>query len=228
MRSYLIHFIRHGLTEANKQGRYAGFTDYPVCEEGISELLKLKNDFDYPYADVIFSSPLIRCTQTANILYDSPKIIAVDGLKEINFGDWEDKSAKELENDGQFKAWISDGGKGRVPNGESTEMFAQRVGAAFETIVEGLMKSKTFDAVICAHGGTIMSILSAYGLPKAGFYDWVCANGCGYSVRINMNMWLNSKLFEIYERVPKGNSPTMGDDQQRMFEMARDINEALE
>jgi len=204
MKSYIIHLIRHGMTDANKKGSYAGITDYPVNEEGIAGLLELNKKYSYPYADVFYSSPLCRCTQTLDIIYDKPEIITIDGLRELNFGDWEDKTAAELKDDSAFSEWMASGGLTATPNGESAEQFGKRVTTAFSEIVESMMRSKTFEAVIAAHGGTIMTILSAFGLPKANQLDWMCANGCGYSLRINMNMWLNSQVFEVYGKVPKG------------------------
>ena len=35
MKSYQIHFIRHGATAANREGRYVGVTDTPLSQEGI-------------------------------------------------------------------------------------------------------------------------------------------------------------------------------------------------
>ena len=48
MRSYHIYLIRHGLTKANLEGKYIGETDLDLCEEGVSELLSLKEQFVYP------------------------------------------------------------------------------------------------------------------------------------------------------------------------------------
>ena len=38
MKSYQIHFIRHGATAANREGRYVGVTDTPLSQEGIGKL----------------------------------------------------------------------------------------------------------------------------------------------------------------------------------------------
>ena len=38
MKSYQIHLIRHGMTQANLQGRYIGSTDVPLSQEGIEQL----------------------------------------------------------------------------------------------------------------------------------------------------------------------------------------------
>ena len=92
MKSYTIHFIRHGMTEANINGQYAGSWDIPVCEEGKKKLIDLKENFEYPNVKEHYSSPLSRCLQTCDIIYPEAKINIVDGLKEWDFGDWEGKT----------------------------------------------------------------------------------------------------------------------------------------
>ena len=79
-----------------------------------------------------------------------------------------------------------------------------RVCAAFEKLVEELMRTRTTSAVIVAHGGVLMTILSAYGLPRAGFYDWITENGCGYSIRITPGLWMRSMVAEVYAKLPAG------------------------
>ena len=68
MRSYKIHFIRHGFTKANLNGQYIGITDMPVCEEGFAQLEEMRS-FKYPNIEKVYSSPLERCLQTAMYLF---------------------------------------------------------------------------------------------------------------------------------------------------------------
>ena len=69
MKSYYIHFIRHGSINQTLQGRYIGATDVPLSDKGKNELRRYDATLAYPYAKVVFTSPLKRCTQTAKILY---------------------------------------------------------------------------------------------------------------------------------------------------------------
>ena len=93
MRTYKIHFIRHGLTEANLEGKYIGKTNLPLCSAGIERLEELKNKIDYPYVELVFSSPLSRCIETAEILYPAFEPTIIDELSEYDFGDFENKTA---------------------------------------------------------------------------------------------------------------------------------------
>ncbi len=222
MKSYKIHFIRHGITEANQKGIYAGSTDFPVSSDGKLRLKELSENYDYPLPNIIYTSPLKRCIQTCEIIYPESNPIIVDDLSECCFGDWEGKSAKELEKNEDFIKWLESGQRIAPPNGESGEQFTIRVCSVFDKIVENMMRSGITDASIITHGGVIMTILSAFGLPKAGFYDWIVDNGCGYSVRIMPSLWMRDKVVEVYANVPVGSSQQISGDFKYMIDVARE------
>ena len=68
MKNYVLHFIRHGRTEHQRQGVYMGRrTGSELSAEGIGELLALRREYDYPSAEVVFSSPLPHCLQLSLI-----------------------------------------------------------------------------------------------------------------------------------------------------------------
>lgn len=207
MQSYVIHFIRHGMTEANVKGQYAGAWDVPLCDEGIKKLNNLKSNYEYPKAQEYYSSSLSRCVDTCKILYGDVDIIKRDNLKECSFGDWEGKNTEFLLKDAAFKNWMSNNdGMIAPPNGESNAEFAQRICMEFENIVNSMIKRGVKSSCIFTHGGVIMMILSMYGLPQADYYDWIVDNGCGYSIRITPSLWMRDKVVEVYSKVPEGSS----------------------
>lgn len=221
MKSYLIHLVRHGMTQGNLLGQYVGSTDSPLCQEGIEQLEKLREQFEYPNAQVYYTSPLTRCRDTLKILYPEAQPIMVEGLRECDFGQWEGKTAKDLEHEEAFLRWMEDReGLTSPPGGEGRVAFAHRVCSTFEKLVEGMLRSGTTSAVIVAHGGVIMTLLSAYGLPKAQFYDWLTANGCGYTLRITPGLWMRSMVAEVTETIP----PRTGD--QREYTILDQAREA--
>ena len=89
-----------------------------------------------------------------------------------------------------------------LPPREDGGHFMQRVCMEFETFVERMMRTGETSAVLMVHGGTIMSILSAYGLPRAPFYDWMVEPGHGYSLRITPGLWMRSMVAEVYDTIP--------------------------
>ena len=203
MKSYYIHFIRHGSINQTLQGRYIGATDVPLSDKGKNELRRYDATLAYPYAKVVFTSPLKRCTQTAKILYPDIEPLVIDQLSECHFGEWENKSAAELVNDELFKKWLAGEPGAKPPRGESNAEFTRRICLMFENIVDGLIKTGTTDAVIITHGGVMTTLLSAYGIPQAKPFDWVCDNGFGYSLRITPMLWSRDKVAEVFDRIPK-------------------------
>ena len=109
--------IRHGATEANKEHRYLGRTDESLSQEAKEELSAEANC--YPKIDLLFTSPMKRCVETAGILYPDKNLVVVDSFREMDFGDFEGKNYEELNGNPDYQAWIDSGGTIAFPNGES-------------------------------------------------------------------------------------------------------------
>ena len=168
-----IVFLRHGKTEGNLRKAYIGRTDEPLCREGIEEIKR----GEFSGADIVISSPMKRCIQTAEIIYPNVPIRIYDDLRECDFGDFEGKSYRELDGHADYQAWIDSGGKIPFPSGESHEEFTERCCNAFLRAVSEI-DGKT--AAMVVHGGTIMAVLERFARPKKGFYDYMKNNCCGY------------------------------------------------
>lgn len=201
MKTYKIHLIRHGRTLANEQGLYIGRTDLPLSPDGLQELLRMKEVYTYPEAARFFSSPLMRCRQTLSVLYSGCTPEIVDGLAECDFGEWEGRSIAELKHNEAFLRWVS-GEETAIPGGEDAATFQKRVMAAFEGLVQELLRSGETEAVVCTHGGVIMMIMSAYGLPKLELKKWVTNSGSGFTLRITPSVWMREPVAEALCAIP--------------------------
>ena len=214
MKSYKIHLIRNALTQENLNGCYLGHTDSPLCKQGIDQLEELIERYTFPLAQVVFSSPLKRCTQTAQIIYPDKQVVTMNELIEYDFGEFEGKTAEELENHPVFPDWLA-GKKGvDPPFGESNEVFARRICGGFEKIADGLLKSGVDSAAIVTHGGVIMQLLSRYALPEAPAHEWLTPSGCGYTLRITPSLWMSGRKLEAVCEIPE---PERDDDYERML-----------
>ena len=98
MKTYKLHLIRHGITEGNLNGQYIGRTELPLAPGGVAALKNLTEKIEYPAVEKIYSSPMLRCRQTAKIVYPEREILVVPDLIEYDFGEFEGKTAEELEN----------------------------------------------------------------------------------------------------------------------------------
>lgn len=166
-----LMLLRHGRTAGNEQRRYVGSTDEPLCQAGVNELRRLRAEErelldSFP---LVYTSPMLRCRQSAGILFPYAGKITADGLSECDFGEFEYKNYEELDGDARYQAWIDSGGEDAFPGGESRKDFQRRVLEVFDEILRGIRGDRA--AVVC-HGGCIMSVMDRYSRPHRNYFDW--------------------------------------------------------
>ncbi len=210
MKTYLIHLIRHGRNARAEEGRYIGHTDLPLCEEGIRELTSFKKELVYPHVKAVISSPLKRCLETAKILYPESEPAVMTGFAECAFGEFEGLTAEELAAYPEFAEWLRGGEDVSPPGGESAGAFKRRVLRDFGLLVQGLLKTGTESCALITHGGVIMTVLSAFGVPELPMHEWITSYGRGYTLRITPSLWTKINKFEITQDIPT--KPQGGDE----------------
>ncbi|TCL57495.1 alpha-ribazole phosphatase [Kineothrix alysoides] len=175
--------IRHGATKANEEGRYVGGrTEEALTEGGKRHILGEKTRGKYPSAQVLASSPMKRCLETAKLIYEREPAIVIEEWREINFGSFEGKNYEELRNDTCYRKWLDSNGVLPCPQGESREEFIERCSKGFVKLC-GYMKAECAEtAAAVVHGGTIMAVLSSFG--KGEYYDFQCKNAEGYCLEV--------------------------------------------
>ena len=169
--------VRHGRTEGNLLKRYIGTTDEPLVPEEEDRLRLLAGKTGSP--DHVFSSPMLRCRQTAKLLTGTKGRIIPD-LRECDFGQFENKNYLELSGSEEYQRWIDSGGTLPFPGGESVEGFRDRCVSAFEEVLRICREEDAKNVLLAVHGGTVMSIMAAFGKPERSYYDWHVDNACGY------------------------------------------------
>ncbi len=200
MRTLKIHLIRHGSTDANALGQYIGCkTDVPISPEGLNELRLLKENKDYPQIDCLYSSPMLRCRQTAAVLFPDNGVIQVENLKEYDFGDFEGKTAAELESNPDFLNWVS--GKATPPNGEDNTEFIKRLCVGLQQIVLDMIEKEKSQAAVIMHGGAIMMLLGATAVPRHRSVEWTSDAGRGYTLLVTPSLYHKSGIVEVIDIV---------------------------
>ena len=202
MKGYRIAFIRHGITEANEDGRYIGTTDLPLSSAGAQELFDKLEKLDYPNPQKVYVSPLKRCKQTASIIYPNCYTVELPELREMDFGKFENKKAEELMDTPEYKEYIKGGLDNPPPGGESAREMVNRCYEAIKIIISDMMYEGMTSAAVVTHGGIIMNMLSCFGLPKRRPMDYACDFGEGFEVLVTASMWQRSEAFEILGRYP--------------------------
>lgn len=205
MKNYRLHFIRHGMTEANRRGAYAGRrTDVELSPEGIRELIRLKEKYEYPPVEAVFCSPLTRCIQTAGVLYPQADLQVVPAMAEMDFGEFDGRTIDELQDREDFRKWVANSFTEAPPGGESMEEFSRRVAFGLSSILAYVMQNEIQDTAIVTHGGVIRAILSSMALPRLAPSQLMVGNGRGYTCFASPQLWMRDRIIEVAGIMPHG------------------------
>jgi len=154
-----IYILRHGETEYGGVKRYLGHTDCKLSEIGINDAKQLAYVFDESKVVInsIFSSDLIRCRSTVNIVFPERKVTFLEDLREINMGILDGLTFEEVKN--KYPEVYKKRGENIaefIPlNGESFMACLQRAIMVFNHIID----TTEGNVVICSHAGFIRALL---------------------------------------------------------------------
>jgi alpha-ribazole phosphatase len=193
-----ILLIRHGETAGNAKKQYIGRTDVPLSPEGAEKAKLTAVHYD---TKQVYVSPLLRARQTASIKFPNAEQRVIDGLREMDFGVFEGRSAEEMQFDSEYESWVQSRCLDRCPGGDTFDEFKSRVLAAFNDIINDFLSLREERAVIVAHGGTIMSIMFEHAPERRDFYAWPVPNCGGYLVTADGDTWPDEPRFLTFESI---------------------------
>lgn len=180
-----VLLLRHGQTQGNLGKRYIGKTDEPLLMEDmeriqkVSSLKKRLKQENLARPQKLFVSPMLRCRQTAELLFPGQEQVVIDKLREMDFGRFEAKNYMELSADPAYQAWIYSGGRLPFPEGEDRECFIRRTMDGFLQMTEQAWQENCGQIAAVVHGGSIMAILS--GLLQDDYFAYQVPNLAGYA-----------------------------------------------
>ncbi|MBO4209318.1 bifunctional RNase H/acid phosphatase [Micromonospora echinofusca] len=135
--------VRHGATELTAQRRYSGRGDVPLAERGRAQARAAATRVAAlaPTVAAVVSSPLSRCTATAELIaraLGGPPVRTDDDLIECDFGDWEGRTFADVraEFPGEMDAWLASTTVA-PPGGESFVEVTARIRRAREALLAG-------------------------------------------------------------------------------------------
>jgi 2,3-bisphosphoglycerate-dependent phosphoglycerate mutase len=153
-----ILLARHGETDWNRENRFQGHADPPLNETGRAQAAQLAAVLAAEPLAAVYSSPLRRAFETAQILAAPHGLepVPVDALREVDVGSWEGLTRAEIEErfPEQFARWrdYEAGWK----DGESYEEMSRRV-------IAGLLE------LAAAHEGERILAVSHGGPVRAAY-----------------------------------------------------------
>ena len=144
-----IILARHGETAWNVAERFRGRLGVELNERGLEQAALLAAYLSGQKIEALYSSPLRRALQTAEIIAQRCKLEAkvVSGLIDLDFGQWEGLSHQEVrEKDSElYLLWENHPEQIRMPDGESLGDVRERALAVV-------------DDVVSKHGGTVVLV----------------------------------------------------------------------
>lgn len=159
-----VHLVRHGQTESNTKNYYMGWSEEDLNNVGYKQAQSLSVRLSCLPIKAVYSSPLRRAFNTAEIIARPHKVRVVtdDQLKEINLGEWQGLYADEI-----MKRWPdlwkqsrTDPSDLTLPDGESYARVTDRAINAFEKII---IDNLGENIVLVTHD-VIIRVLAAYTL----------------------------------------------------------------
>ena len=160
-----LYLVRHGETDLHTQGIMAGWENDPgLNAEGQRQAQataqQLADQSRQTRIGAIYASPLPRARQTAEIINAVLKVPLVleDDLRDINIGDWNGQSVKQVFQSEIGRQYMEDPVGVRLPDGEEiTEVEARVI-----PVVERIRRAPHEAAVIVSHLDVIQVILTHY------------------------------------------------------------------
>ncbi len=155
-------FIRHA--ETDMTGTFCGHSDPELNERGRIQLGELINRLRMEEIGVVYASDLRRAHTTGMAIAEA---FGVDcrvrsALREINFGQWEGGTWKEIERrDGAYaRRWIAEYPRLPAPDGESFHDFERRV---LDEVKFLTLEAEAADRriAVVTHAGVLRTVLCA-------------------------------------------------------------------
>ncbi len=197
--AYLV-LVRHGLSDYNKQGIWAGWEDPKLAPEGLEQAEKAAETLKDIHFDYGYTSDLTRCTQTLDKIKevigrnDLPTIID-KALRERNYGAFNHKNKWDVKKeigDEEFqklrRSWDYP-----PPQGESLKMVYERVVPYYEN--EILPKLKDGKNILVASSNNALRALVKYleNIPDNEIANFEIGTGEVYIYEINSEGKIVSK-----------------------------------
>jgi probable phosphoglycerate mutase len=163
----LVLLIRHGENEYVSKGRLAGrLPGVHLNDKGRAQAAALAEALEKTPLKAIYSSPLDRTVETAAPIAEAHKLQVVhrDGLLEVDYGKWQDKTLKQLARQKLWKIVQSRPSQAQFPEGET---FAQAQMRIVEEINQLCSQHKPKDIIACVGHSDMIKLAVAYylGLP---------------------------------------------------------------
>ena len=160
----MIYIIRHGKTELNRAKVLQGRSNYPLNEEGIRQAERAAELLRGIKFTRVYSSPLIRAVQTAELVAPGKEILLDERLIEMDYGPYEGLGLDRLPP--EILTFFSDFVHNPAPEGmEQLASVVARAGSFLEEL-----RDLPGDILISTHAIAMKGILEYLTPASQGAY----------------------------------------------------------
>jgi len=157
-----ILLIRHGENEYVAKGRLAGrLPGVHLNENGQKQAAAVAETLAKAPLTAVYSSPLERCLETAQPLAETLGLAVIprEGLLEIDFGEWQDKTLKSLRRRKLWKVVQGNPARMQFPGGETFANAQMRIVSELETLSH---EHGPKDLIACFSHSDVIRLAVAY------------------------------------------------------------------
>lgn len=163
---------RHGETKWNVDKVFRGRSEVPLDDIGVRQAELLGKYLSDSKLDAIYSSPVKRALDTANIVagYQRIRTRIADGLTDLDFGEWQSLSEQVVRQryPTLLDEWHNSPHKIKMPGGESLEDVRRR---AVE-VVSNILPEYHGNVLLVSHRVVIkVLVCSLLGLDNSHFWN---------------------------------------------------------
>ena len=133
----LLYLVRHAQTASSAVDSFNGRSELPLTERGREQARKLGERLKIVRFAAAVRSPLGRTKQTSDLIAPGLPQIVLEGLTEIDYGEWEGLSPEQARDRDPklYDAWVDD--PARIAQGIVQERQGDERGARAPTAVGG-------------------------------------------------------------------------------------------
>ena len=173
----MILLARHGETQENKERRFQGQKDVPLNDRGREQARELAAAVEREDVRVIYTSPLVRARETAEIVAERVKreIREDPRLKEVDVGDWQDRLKDDVEREDPdlWAAFRRAGDDFRFPGGES---FAEQQEHVVAALVDVTQRGELPALLVCHRGVVRCALAHTHRRGLETYHEWKVPN----------------------------------------------------
>jgi probable phosphoglycerate mutase len=167
-----IILARHGETEWNVKDIFRGLADIALSNNGLKQAEKLARYLSSRKIEAVYSSPLQRARQTAELIarHHRLDVLVTPGLIDVNYGEWQGLLATQVQEKYPelYTLWSNQPQRVRIPGGDRLSQVRRRSRA----VVAEVINKYSGTVVLVSHRAVNQVLICALlGLSTSHFWN---------------------------------------------------------